>query len=41
MLMTRLPELRPDELTPNQRRVYDEIAGTRGAVPRASTSWWR
>jgi 4-carboxymuconolactone decarboxylase len=37
--MGRLPELRPDELTPDQKRVYDEIAGTRRAVRGPFAIW--
>ena len=38
--MTRLPTLRPDELTPKQREVYDRIlSGPRGAV-RGPLSMW-
>jgi len=37
--MGRLPELRPDDLTPDQKRVYDEIAGTRRAVRGPFAIW--
>ena len=37
--MSRLPELRPDDLTPDQKRVYDEIAGTRRAVRGPFAIW--
>ena len=37
--MSRLPELRPDQLTPEQKRVYDEIAGTRRGVRGPFAIW--
>jgi 4-carboxymuconolactone decarboxylase len=37
--MSRLPDLRFDELTPEQKRVYDEIAGTRRAVRGPFAIW--
>lgn len=37
--MSRLPELQPDALTPDQKRVYDEIAGARRAVRGPFAIW--
>jgi 4-carboxymuconolactone decarboxylase len=37
--MSRLPELRPENLTSDQRRVYDQIAGTRRAVRGPFAIW--
>lgn len=38
--MSRLPELRPDEMTPEQKRVYDTImAGPRGYVAGPLAMW--
>lgn len=38
--MSRLPELRPEEMTPEQRRVYDAIvAGPRGRVEAPHRAW--
>ena len=40
--MTRLPELKPDELTPEQKRVHDIIAaGPRGQVRGPLAVWLR
>jgi 4-carboxymuconolactone decarboxylase len=40
--MPRLPELNPTELTPDQRRVHDRIAGgPRGTVPAPLAVWLR
>ena len=37
--MSRLPEFRPDDLTPDQKRVYDQIAGTRRSVRGPFAIW--
>src|ERR671932_2808405 len=37
--MSRLPEIRPDELTPEQKRVYDQIAGKRRSVRGPFAIW--
>ena len=38
--MSRMRELQPDQLTPEQRRVYDEmVAGPRGTVPAPHQVW--
>lgn len=38
--MSRVPDLPLEDLTPEQRRVYDEIAGTRGGVVRGPFAIW-
>ena len=38
--MSRVPVLQVEELTPEQKRIYDEIAGPRGGVVRGPFPIW-
>ena len=38
--MSRVPDLRPEEMTPKQRQLAAEIAGTRGGVLRGPFAIW-
>ncbi|MDL2209477.1 hypothetical protein LJC26_01570 [Desulfovibrio sp. OttesenSCG-928-O18] len=40
--MSRLPELKPEEMTPEQKEIYQSIvSGPRGSVPAPLTVWLR
>lgn len=39
--MSRVPALKPEELTPEQKKLYDEIAGARGRVGGPFGIWLR
>jgi 4-carboxymuconolactone decarboxylase len=38
--MTRVPEVAPDQLTPEQRKIHDMIVSTRGGVIRGPFAMW-
>lgn len=38
--MSRVPDLPLEDLTPEQRRIHEEIAGTRGGVVRGPFALW-
>jgi 4-carboxymuconolactone decarboxylase len=39
-MMSRLPALTPDQLSPEQKRVHDEIAGARSGSVRGPFAFW-